>query len=37
MWGPGKAGRARPCVTARCDPYADIYDRYADGLYRQAF
>lgn len=27
---------ARACVTARGDLDADIYDRHADGLYRQA-
>jgi hypothetical protein len=36
MLRPGRADRARASVTARCDPHADIYDRYADGLYRQA-
>jgi hypothetical protein len=41
MLGPGKANRARASATARCDADADIadadiYDRYADGLYRQA-
>lgn len=36
MLGPGKANRARASVTARCEADADIYDRHADGLYRQA-
>jgi hypothetical protein len=36
MVGLGKANRARACVTARCDADADIYDRHANGLYRQA-
>jgi hypothetical protein len=36
MLGPGKANRARASVTARCQADADIYDRHADGLYRQA-
>jgi hypothetical protein len=36
MFGPGKANRARGPVAARCDSGADIYDRHADGLYRQA-
>lgn len=36
MLGPGEANRARASVTARCDPDADIYDRHADGLYKQA-
>ena len=31
---PGKP--ARTCITARGDLDADIYDRHADGLYRQA-
>jgi hypothetical protein len=31
---PGKPARA--CVTARGDLDPDIYDRHADGLYRQA-
>ena len=36
MLGPGQANPARACVTARGDLDADIYDRHADGLYRQA-
>jgi len=36
MVGSGKANRARASITAGCDAGADIYDRYADGLYRQA-
>jgi hypothetical protein len=36
MLGPGNANRARASVTARCDPDADIYDRHAAGLYKQA-
>jgi hypothetical protein len=36
MLGPGKANRARASATARCDADADIYDRYADGLSREA-
>jgi hypothetical protein len=36
MLGSGKTNLARAHVTARCDPDADIYDRHADGLYRQA-
>jgi hypothetical protein len=30
------ANPARAPVAAHCDPDADIYDRHADGLYRQA-
>jgi hypothetical protein len=36
MLGPGQANPARSSVTARGDLDADIYDRHADGLYRQA-
>lgn len=36
MLGPGQADLSRASVTARCEPDADIYDRHADGLYRQA-
>ena len=36
MVGLGKANRARASVAVRCDADADIYDRHADGLYRQA-
>jgi hypothetical protein len=36
MLGPVNANRARASVTARCDPDADIYDRHAAGLYKQA-
>ena len=36
MVGLGQANRARASVAARCDADADIYDRHADGLYRQA-
>jgi hypothetical protein len=35
MLGVGKANRARASATTRCDVDADIYDRHADGLYRQ--
>jgi hypothetical protein len=36
MVGSGRAHRTHRSVTACCDLDADIYDRHADGLYRQA-